>query len=77
MNTKRLERIKALEDELAQLKAEDAREHERVREYIVYWATEGGGEDDLTAGGRCVVDAIMYDIPGLVAALRSAGVLPQ
>lgn len=71
------ERIKALEAELAELKAADAREHARIREHIVYWVTEGGGEDDLTAGGRCVVDAIMSDIPGLVDALRSAGVLPQ
>lgn len=77
MNASRLERIKALENELGQLKAEDAWERARVREYIVYWVTEGGGEDDLTAGERCVVDAIMSDIPGLVDALRSAGVLPQ
>ena len=63
MNASRLERIKALENELGQLRPRTP-ERARVREYIVYWVTEGGGEDDLTAGGRCVVDAIMSDIPG-------------
>lgn len=71
------ERIKALEAELAQLRAEEAREHARIREYIVYWVTEGEGENELTSGGKTVVDAIMYDIPGLVDALRAAGVLSQ
>lgn len=81
------ERIKALEAELAQLRAEEARERARIREYIVYWVlwqasksttvTEGEGENELTCGGEIVVDAIMSDIPGLVKALRDAGVLPQ
>lgn len=69
------ERIKALEAELAELKAADAREHARIREHIVYWVTEGEGENELTSGGESAVDAIMYDIPGLVDALRKAGVL--
>lgn len=60
------ERIKALEAELAELK--------RVRQHIVDWVTSDG-EDELTSGGESTVDAIMYDIPGLVDALRKAGVL--
>ena len=71
------ERIKALEAELAELKAAETREYARVRHHIIDWVTNGDGEDELTSGGESAVDAIMSDIPGLVDALRSAGVLPQ
>ena len=63
------ERIKALEAELAELKAAETREYARVRHHIIDWVTNGDGEDELTSGRRLA--------PGLVDALRSAGVLPQ
>jgi hypothetical protein len=44
-----------------------------------WWVTPDGWPDRAPRDvvRRCVVDAIMSDIPGLVDALRSAGVLPQ
>lgn len=71
----RLERIKELERQLAELKQAEERERAHIRACIVDWFTDDEGEDALTNIDETVVGAITDDIPGLLHALRKAGVL--
>lgn len=71
----RLERIKELERQLAELKQAEERERAHIRACIVEWFAGDGGEDELTNIGETAVGAILDDIPGLLQALRKAGVL--